>query len=149
MQIRARVQSRRDEHQVTLSTNGQERTLAIPPRSGGFGSSANGGELLALALATCYCNDLYREAAGRGIAVQAVEVEVEAQFGGAGEPARRIRYRAKVTADAPEEAVRELVEHTDRVAEVHNTLRQGIRVELDGAGVAGLSGPSPGGSPPT
>lgn len=149
MQIRARVQSRRDEHQVVLSTDGQEHTLAIPPKSSGFGSSANGGELLALALATCYCNDLYREAAARGIAVQAVEVEVEAQFGGAGEPARQIRYRAKVTADAPEEAVRDLVEHTDRVAEVHNTLRSGIRVELDGAEVPGLSESSPGGSPPT
>lgn len=149
MQIRACVQSRRDEHQVTLSTNGQEHTLAIPPKSSGFGSSANGGELLALALATCYCNDLYREAAARGIAVQGVEVEVEARFGGAGEPARQIRYRANVTADAPAEAVRELVEHTDRVAEVHNTLRLGIAVELEDVEVAGLTESSPGGSPRT
>jgi organic hydroperoxide reductase OsmC/OhrA len=131
MEIRARVESRRDQHQVTLQTNGQSHTLTVPPRASGFGSSANGGELLALALATCYCNDLYREAAGRGIQVQAVEVEVDARFGGPGEPARQIRYRAKVTADAPDDAVRELIEHTDRVAEVHNTLRAGIAVELE------------------
>jgi uncharacterized OsmC-like protein len=131
MQISARVESRRDQHQVMLSTNGQSHALAIAPRASGFGSSANGGELLALALATCYCNDLYREAAARGIAVHGVDVEVEARFGGAGEPARQIRYRAKVTADAPDDAVRELVEHTDRVAEVHNTLRAGIAVELE------------------
>ena len=136
MQVHARVESRRDQHQVTLSTNGQSHTLAIAPKPGGLGSSANGGELLALALATCYCNDLYREAAARGIEVRSVEVEVEAQFGGVGEPARQIRYRARVSADAPEEAVRELVAHTDRVAEVHNTLRSGISVELESLDVA-------------
>ena len=143
MQISARVESRRDRHQVTLRTDGQSHTLAIPPKPGGFGSSASGGEILALALATCYCNDLYREAAARGIEVQAVEVEVEAQFGGVGEPARQIRYRAKVLADAPEEAVRQLVEHTDRVAEVHNTLRSGIAVEMESAEVAPASGLPP------
>jgi organic hydroperoxide reductase OsmC/OhrA len=130
MEISARVESRRDVHQVTLRTDGRSHTLTVPPKPGGFGSSANGGELLALALATCYCNDLYREAASRGVTVQGVEVEVEAQFGGAGEPARQIRYRAKVTADAPDAVLRELVEHTDRVAEVHNTLRSGIPVEM-------------------
>lgn len=132
MLISARVENRRAHHQVTLRTDGQSRTLSIPPKPGGFGSSANGGELLALALATCWCNDLYREAAARGIVVQGVEVEVDTEFGAAGEPARRIRYRAKVTADAPDEEIRRLIEHTDRVAEVHNTLRGGIAVELEG-----------------
>jgi uncharacterized OsmC-like protein len=138
MQISARVESRRDHHQVTLSTNGQSHSIAIAPKPGGFGSSANGGELLALALATCWCNDLYREAAARGITVQGVEVEVDAEFGAAGEPARRIRYRANVTADAPDEEIRRLIEHTDRVAEVHNTLRGGIAVELEGFEAAGV-----------
>ncbi len=136
MQISARVENRRDQHQVTLRSNGQSHTVGIPPKPGGLGSSASGGELLALALATCYCNDIYREAAVRGITVQAVEVEVDTEFGGPGEPARQIRYRAKVLADVPDEAVRELVEHTDRVAEVHNTLRAGIRVELESFAVA-------------
>ena len=135
MQISARVENRRDQHQVTLRTNGQSHTLSIPPKPGGLGSSANGGELLALALATCWCNDLYREAAARGIAVQGVEVEVDAEFGGPGEPARRIRYRTRVAADAPADAVRQLIEHTDRVAEVHNTLRAGIPVELEPSSV--------------
>lgn len=136
MQVRARVESRRNQHDVTLGTDGRSHALAIAPKPDGPGSSASGGELLALALATCYCNDLFREAAGRGIEVHAVEVEVEAEFGGAGEPASRIRYRARVTSDAPVEAVRELIRHTDRVAEVHNTLRGGIAVELEEPGAA-------------
>lgn len=81
MHIRARVENRRGSHQVTLTTNGQGQSLTIPPRATGFGSSANGGEFLALALATCFCNDLYREAATRRITVHSVEVEVDAEFG--------------------------------------------------------------------
>ena len=141
MQIRARVHNQRNQHEVILSTNGQRHTLAIPPKQSGFGSSANGGELLALALATCYCNDFYREAAARGIQVQAVEVEVDAEFGGVGEPARRISYRTAISADAPDDVVRQLAEHTDRVAEVHNTLRLGMPVQLDRVSI-GPVGPS-------
>jgi organic hydroperoxide reductase OsmC/OhrA len=48
------------------------------------------GELLCLALATCYCNDVYREASRRGLAIRGVEVGVAAEFGGRGEPARRL-----------------------------------------------------------
>jgi len=135
MQIRARVENRSHQHNVTLATNGHGHTISIAPKPAGFGSIANGGELLALALATCYCNDLYREAAARNISVHGVDVTVDAEFGGAGEPARRIRYSARVLSDAPEYVIRELLEHTDRVAEVHNTLRGGIEVELEGVEV--------------
>ena len=130
MDIAARVVSRPGHHAVHVGTDGAERPLAIPPKASGAGSSANGGELLFLALATCCCNDVYREAAGRGIAVEEVEVEVTGAFGGVGEPARQIEYRARITAAAPEDAIRALAEHTDRVAEVQNTLRLGLPIRL-------------------
>jgi organic hydroperoxide reductase OsmC/OhrA len=131
MTIRAQVQNEEGRHRVTLSTNGAEHALTIPPRPSGFGSRANGGELLFLALATCYCNDVYREAAALGVDVRAVEVEVEGEFGGVGEPAAGVSYRARVTvAGATEEAARHLLERTDRVAEVQNTLRAGVPVRL-------------------
>ncbi len=130
MKISATVQNSQWQHQVTLRTNDTVHSLAIPPRPTGFGSSANGGELLFLALATCYCNDIYREAAKRGIKVAQVEVEVEGEFGGEGEPARNLSYRAKVTAQASEADIRELMSHTDRVAEIQNTLRGGAPVTL-------------------
>ncbi|MGN6324652.1 OsmC family protein [Pseudolysinimonas sp.] len=94
------------------------------------GSSASGGELLLLALVTCYGNDVYREAAARGIVVDAVEVEAEADFPAIGAPAAAVRYRARVRSSAPEEAVRELLVHTDRVAEIQATVRTAIPVEL-------------------
>lgn len=141
MEILARVTNRHDRHDVLVSTNGSTRTLAVAPKASGSGSSVNGGELLALALATCYCNDLYREAAARDIRIQGVEVEVRALFGAPGEPARQLRYRTTIAADAPEAVVRELAEHTDQVAEVQNTLRLGIPVELESVVVlASLSG---------
>lgn len=76
MNISARIENRRDTQSVTLSTDGREHPLSIPPKPEGFGSSANGGELLFLALATCYCNDLYREARRRNIELHSVRVEV-------------------------------------------------------------------------
>ncbi len=123
MNISARVQNREGQHQVALSTNDNVHTLAISPKSTGFGSSVNGGELLFLALATCYCNDIYREAARRGIHVEAVEVEVTGEFGSEGEPATNVRYQAKIAAHASVEVIRALANEADRVAEIQNTLR--------------------------
>jgi uncharacterized OsmC-like protein len=130
MQINARVSNREHHHETTVSTNGVERSLAIPARESGVGSSVNGGELLMLALATCYCNDIYREAAHRQIQVRQVDVSVEAVFGGSGEPAQSISYTATVDADATPEEIAELIRHTDGMAEIHNTLRAGIPVTL-------------------
>ena len=83
-----------------------------------------------LALATCYCNDIYREAAKRGIHVERVEVEVDGEFGAEGEPARGVTYRARVAARAPLEEIQLLMRETDRVAEIQNTLRAATEVTL-------------------
>jgi uncharacterized OsmC-like protein len=82
------------------------------------------------ALATCFCNDLYREAAKRGIDVQDVKVEVTGTFGDPGEPARDINYRVQVSADAPQAAIDDLIRATDSVTEIQNTLRAGCAVRL-------------------
>jgi organic hydroperoxide reductase OsmC/OhrA len=132
MKISALVQNSEGQNTVTLRTNDHVHSLSIPPKQTGSGSSANGGELLFLALATCYCNDVYREAAKRGLKVERVEVEVEGDFGAEGEPAKNVVYRAKVTAQASEEAVRELMRQTDQVAEIQNTLRVETPVILSG-----------------
>lgn len=130
MKVIAKVQNSEGQHHVSLSTNDNVHSLTIPPKSTGFGSSANGGELLFLALATCYCNDIYREANKRGIKVEKVEVEVEGEFGAEGEPAKNVSYRAKVTAQASEAEIQELMTQTDRVAEIQNTLRQETPIKL-------------------
>ena len=130
MRFGARIQNNPNEHQVTLNAGDNEHTLPIAPRTGG-GSSVTGGELLFLALATCYCNDIYREAAAKNIRVNGVEVEVEGDFEAPGRPATNVVYRAKIDADATEEQIRELMLHTDSVAEIQNTLRLGTPVRLE------------------
>ena len=129
--ISATVESEFRRHSVTLSTGGSSHELHVTPRDSGYGSRANGGELLCLALATCYCNDIYREAAKRSIEVLRVEVRSDAEFGTEGAPARRLTYHATVRARASKAAICDLITHTDRVAEVHNTLRLGITVVLE------------------
>jgi uncharacterized OsmC-like protein len=131
VEIRARVENSLGAHHVTLTTNGLSHTIVIPPKAAGLGSSVNGGELLFLALATCYCNDIYREAGKRGIEVEQVEVEVEGQFGAEGAPATQVTYRARVVADATEAEIRDLMRQTDRLAEIQNTLRAATPVTLD------------------
>jgi uncharacterized OsmC-like protein len=138
MKISAYVQSSAGEHLATVRTNEDARTLAIPPKASGFGSSVNGGELLFLALATCYCNDVYREAAKRGLSVEQVEVEVAGDFGAEGEPAKNMTYRASVAARASEAEIKDLMAYVDRIAEIHNTLRAATPVTLSRAEAVAL-----------
>jgi organic hydroperoxide reductase OsmC/OhrA len=53
--ISATISNARGTHSASVRTEGEERVVAIPPKLEGMGSSVNGGELLFLALATCYC----------------------------------------------------------------------------------------------
>ncbi|HLO32163.1 MAG TPA: OsmC family protein [Anaerolineales bacterium] len=130
MKFSARIQNSAGDHQVSLKVGEKEQSLPITAKATG-GSSVSGGELLFLALATCYCNDLYREALKLNLKVRSVEVEVEGDFAAEGKPASDIVYRAKVDAEASEEKIRELMLHTDKVAEIQNTLRLGIPVTLE------------------
>ena len=131
MLVAAHLENEHQRHTVELRTDGSCRSLSVAPRSTGFGSSANGGELLCLALATCYCNDIYREAEKRNITVLRVDVEVSAEFGAVGQPATSIRYRAKVAGRASESEIKSLMSNTDQVAEIQNTLRKGMAVQFD------------------
>jgi organic hydroperoxide reductase OsmC/OhrA len=140
MKITARIENSPGSHRVSLQTDGRQHSIDIPPRREGLGSSANGGELLFLALATCYCNDIYREAAKRGIQVQRVDVEVEGDFDGVGAPAQGVTYHARVVARAGEQDIRELMAHTDQVAEIQNTLRVETPVTLGRVNAVSLPG---------
>ena len=66
------------------------------------------------------------------------EVKVERDFGAEGEPATNVRYKVKVAAEANEAEMRELLSHTDRVAEVQNTLRSGTPVTLSSTEIVGV-----------
>jgi uncharacterized OsmC-like protein len=130
MLMSATVKSSFNKHEVEVQTNGAAKTIHIATKSTGYGSSINGGELLLTALATCFCNDIYREAAKRNITVNGVEVEVTGEFGAEGEPGFNFQYKAKVDSSASQAEIDALIAHTDRVAEIQNTLRKGLNITL-------------------
>ena len=130
MKISASVKSSFRQHGVVVQTNGSAQEIAIGVKPSGYGSAVNGGEMLLLALATCFCNDLYREADKRNLKISSVEVTAEGEFAGDGETGSNFTYHTKVVSDAPVGAIEELIKHTDRIAEVHNTLRKGLDIKL-------------------
>jgi uncharacterized OsmC-like protein len=131
MQISASIKNELALNEITVSTEGSSKKIIIPSKPDGNGSSVNGGELLFLSLATCFCNDVYREAVKRNMKVKSVEVKVDGEFGKPGEPGTNISYQVEV--DAPEHSAAEielLIQHVDNIAEIHKTLRQGASVVL-------------------
>jgi organic hydroperoxide reductase OsmC/OhrA len=131
MTISATIQNRSQENQVTVTTQGNSKSISIPAKAHGKGSSVNGGELLFLALATCFCNDIYREATKRKMNVISVDVTVNGEFGQEGEPGSNIVYKTKIVAPShTQQEIDELISYVDSIAEIHNTLRKGATVTL-------------------
>ncbi len=131
MQISATIKNSAANNDVTVSTNNNEKKVFIPAKNEGNGSSVNGGELLFLALATCFCNDVYREAVRRNMEINSVEVNVSGEFGKEGEPGSNINYYVHVESlNSSQEQIDALIRYVDTVAEIHNTLRKGVSVQL-------------------
>ena len=97
-----------------------------------MGLGFSGGELLLLAIGACYTNDIFREATKRGVNVKNVQVDVEGEWGGNPVRAQNVSFSARVEADATEAEILDLIRHTDRVAEIHNSLRLSTPVNLTG-----------------
>ncbi len=130
MKISASIKSQFNQQETLVQTNGVEKEMQISVKSSGFGSSINGGELLLLSLATCFCNDIYREAGKRNLIVSGVEVEFTGEFGRDGESGSNFQYTAHVISDEPATEIEALIAHTDQIAEIHNTLRKGLSITL-------------------
>ena len=130
MQVSANIKSKMNLHETFVQTNDSVKELQIAPKTSGFGSSINGAELLLLSIATCFCNDIYREAAKRNISISGVDVLVTGEFGAEGEPGSNFKYQTEIISDASPAEIKDLVSHTDKIAEIHKTLRKGISITL-------------------
>lgn len=113
-----------------------------PAAAGGRGLGFNGGQLLNLAVAACVSNDLYREAASRGLTLTSVRVRVRSEYGGEPVVSSPIEYDVELAGEAPLDELATLLEHVDRIAEIPNSLRIGTAVRLVGRQIeAAPSGP--------
>lgn len=136
MRISAHVRSSEGRHTAEVGTDGVTRTMDVPAREALPGSAVSGGELLFLALATCYGNDVFREAAREGVAVDDVEVTVDGSFDGPGDPGRDLEYRVRVVSPEPAERIRDLLARVDGIAEIHATVRRGTPIRLADVDIA-------------
>ena len=108
-------------------------TLVVdrPAEGGGGGRGFSGGQLLHLAVAGCVSNDLFREAAARGITLTRVAVTVDGGFDGQPAVSTGISYAVEVAGQASETDLAALVTHVDTIAEIPGSLRMGTPVTLD------------------
>ena len=98
--------------------------------SGGGGKGFSGGHLLNLAVAACVSNDLFRDAAKAGITLTRVRVTASSDYTGTPAVSSPIHYEVELKGDASEDRLRALLEETDRIAEIPNSIRRGTEVRL-------------------
>ena len=120
-----------DTSAATIWAGPRAVTIDRTPRAGGLGIGFSGEELLLMSIGASYCNVLYKEAPGFGVEISEVEIIVNADWGGEPLQAKNVRFDVKIKTASPRETVEELLRHTDKVAAVHNSLRQGIPVKLN------------------
>jgi uncharacterized OsmC-like protein len=131
------VETRNVAGQVTALGSAGQFTLVVdrPAEAGGGGRGFSGGQLMYLAIAGCISNDLFREALGRGITLDQVVVRVDGDFVGDPAVSTEVSYEVELNGDADDEALRDLIDHVDRIAEIPNSLRSGTPVRLRRAAI--------------
>jgi putative redox protein len=129
------VEVRNVDGAVTALGAAGPHTLVVdsPVTAGGGGRGLNGGQLLHLAVAGCVSNDLFREAAKRGIELTRVMITADGGYGGQPVVSTGISYSVEVEGLATEEELGALVRHVDEIAEIPNSLRVGTQVRLGNA----------------
>ena len=130
-----------DAYRVSLRTVGEgptalgqggpfTLTVDRPTAAGGGGLGFNGGQLLYMAIAACWSNDLYRAAATMGIELDGVELTVDGDFPARGAGSTPITVDLVVRSAAPEAKLNELIAEVERVAEIPRAIRDGAPIEV-------------------
>jgi putative redox protein len=126
------VEFRNVAGQATAIGSAGPYTLVVdrPADGGGRGLGFNGGQLFYLAIGGCVSNDLFREAAARGIELTAVRVVVRGDFSGKPAVSDTVSYDVELAGPATAEELEQLAQHVDAVAEIPNSVRRGTEVKL-------------------
>ena len=98
-------------------------------RAGGMGLGFNGGQLLALALGGCFCNDLRYAADRMGVTVGAIDVRVRLDLDGAPLVVQAATVTARVT--SPDGDSGEVVREAQAMCTVANSLIRGVPVTFE------------------
>ena len=98
-------------------------------KAGGMGLGFNGGELLALAIGGCFCNDMQALADELGAVIEDLRVVVEIDFEGTPTRASSARMNVDCRLEGGSDPSA-LVERAKAVTTIGNSLRDGIPVEI-------------------
>lgn len=99
-------------------------------KAGGTGLGFNGGQLLALAIGGCLCNDLHYVAQAMGITLTSLAVEVSVDFDGEPLLATGAEAAIAVTSADPADDLDELVARVRADSTVANSLTRGVPVAI-------------------
>ena len=116
---------------ATMGWAGSHTIIVDPPNgtAGGLGLGFNGGELLALAIGSCYCNGIHYIADELGVSVGKILVEVTLELGGDPPIATEAILKASCTTiDGSNPDI--LIEKAKETSTVSNSLRKGFPVTL-------------------
>lgn len=116
---------------AAVGVSGSHSVVADRPvgKAGGRGLGFNGGELLALAIGGCFCNDLQAIADDMGLAIADLRVAVTIDF--AGQPSRATAARMAVDCTlADGSGATALVEQAKAITTIGNSIRAGVPLEI-------------------
>jgi organic hydroperoxide reductase OsmC/OhrA len=98
-------------------------------KAGGQGLGFNGGQLLALAIGGCLCNDLFYVAHATGIRLRSVAVDVTVRF--EGDPLLATSAIVEVAVEADEGTdVDALIRRAEATSTVSNSIIRGVPVSI-------------------
>jgi organic hydroperoxide reductase OsmC/OhrA len=99
-------------------------------KAGGMSLGFNGGELLALALGGCFCNDVQYVAADMGVTVEQLQVTVAVDFDGHPTVATAARMTVQCTLAGGSDP-EPLLQRAKAQCTIANSLREGVPVSID------------------
>ena len=98
-------------------------------KAGGMGLGFNGGELLALAIGGCFCNDLQVLADDAGKTITDLSISVTLDFDGT--PSRTVAARMTVDCELSDRSdPAGLIERAKRLTNIGNSVRDGFPLEI-------------------
>jgi organic hydroperoxide reductase OsmC/OhrA len=99
-------------------------------KAGGQGLGFNGGQILALAIGGCLCNDLYYVAHDMNVRLTSVAVDVTVTFEGNPLLATGAEVRVAVTGNGSGSHVAAVIERAQAISTVANSIARGIPVSV-------------------
>jgi len=95
-----------------------------------MGLGFNGGQLLALAIGGCLCNDLHYVADDMGVRLASIAVDVAVAFEGNPLIVKNATVRVAVTAADKGADVSGVIRRAEEVSAVSNSIKRGIPVQF-------------------